>query len=100
MAAWQVLQTLLPTSPSAPKATAAATKTKSVETSTAINITEGNVILESRPGMSIRKALGLFACVFAFLGTLHSFQRPFREYPGVEYNDLPMAPDWQEKTEW
>ena len=27
-------------------------------------------------------------------------QRPFREYPGVEYNTFPLPPDWQEKTEW
>jgi hypothetical protein len=28
------------------------------------------------------------------------FQRPFREYPGIEYNDFPLPPDYQEKTEW
>lgn len=27
-------------------------------------------------------------------------QRPFREYPGVEYEDFPRPPDWNEKTEW
>src|SRR5258708_2203458 len=27
-------------------------------------------------------------------------QRPFREYPGVEYNDFPLPPDFGEKTEW
>jgi hypothetical protein len=27
-------------------------------------------------------------------------QRPFREYPGREYSDFPVPPDWQEKTEW
>ncbi len=27
-------------------------------------------------------------------------QRPFREYPGWEYNNFPKPPDWQEKTEW
>ncbi|HMC62876.1 MAG TPA: hypothetical protein VKJ01_27030, partial [Candidatus Solibacter sp.] len=34
-----------------------------------------------------------------FLGVLPA-QRPFREYPGVEYNDFPIPNDWQEKTEW
>jgi hypothetical protein len=34
-----------------------------------------------------------------FLGAL-SAQRPFREYPGVEYNNFPLPGDWQEKTEW
>jgi Domain of unknown function (DUF4159) len=27
-------------------------------------------------------------------------QRPFREYPGIEYNDFPLPRDYQEKTEW
>jgi hypothetical protein len=36
------------------------------------------------------------------LGSLYAFQQPFREYPGVEYRlgDIPLPPDWQEKTEW
>ncbi len=25
---------------------------------------------------------------------------PFREYPGWEHYDLPLPPDWQEKSEW
>ena len=25
---------------------------------------------------------------------------PFREYPGVEYENFPLPPDYQEKTEW
>jgi hypothetical protein len=29
-----------------------------------------------------------------------ALQRPFREYPGMEYNDFPKPPDYQEKTEW
>src|ERR1039457_7648465 len=37
---------------------------------------------------------------FAFLGVIYAFQRPFREYPGVEYNNFPLAADWNEKTEW
>jgi hypothetical protein len=27
-------------------------------------------------------------------------QRPFREFPGREYENFPVPPDWQEKTEW
>ena len=34
-----------------------------------------------------------------FLGALFA-QRPFREYPGVEYSNFPIPKDWQEKTEW
>ena len=36
----------------------------------------------------------------ALLGALFAFQRPFRQYPGVEYDDFPLPPDWQQKTEF
>jgi hypothetical protein len=38
----------------------------------------------------------------ALFGTLFAFQRPFREYPGVEYQlgTIPLPPDWQGKSEW
>src|ERR1700726_291908 len=38
--------------------------------------------------------------VIAFLGTLYAFQEPFREYPGIEYNNFPRPSDYQERTEW
>jgi hypothetical protein len=36
------------------------------------------------------------------LGTLCAFQRPFREFPGIEYRigEIQLPPDYQEKTEW
>ena len=36
------------------------------------------------------------------LATLCAFQRPFREFPGIEYRvgDIHFPPDYQEKTEW
>ena len=36
------------------------------------------------------------------LGSLCAFQQPFREFPGVEYRigEIPLPPDWQEKTEF
>ncbi len=37
---------------------------------------------------------------FLTLGTLLALQRPFREYPGVEYENFPLPADYQEKTEW
>ena len=40
-------------------------------------------------------ALGWFAAITA----LYAIQ-PFREYPGVEYENFPIPPDYQEKTEW
>ena len=34
------------------------------------------------------------------LTSLAAFQRPFREFPGNEYNDFPLPRDWQDKGEW
>ena len=42
----------------------------------------------------------LLALLAVGLGALYGFQRPFREYPGIEYNDFPLPPDYQERTEW
>src|SRR5437667_586783 len=50
--------------------------------------------------MNFRKALWRVAGGMAFLGALYAFQRPFREYPGVEYSNFPLPPDAAEKTEW
>src|SRR3954466_7815550 len=50
--------------------------------------------------MRFRRVSLAFCCALIFLGTLSAFQRPFRQYPGVEYYDVPLPPDWQEKTEW
>src|SRR5437016_2503753 len=27
-------------------------------------------------------------------------QRPFKEYPGIEYTDFPLPNDWNQKFEW
>src|SRR5215472_2711468 len=42
------------------------------------------------------------AVCFVIAGSLLAFQRPFREFPGVEYRlgDIPLPTDYQEKTEW
>src|SRR5437879_2678475 len=50
--------------------------------------------------MTLAKAAWLVAAGAACLGSLVAFQMPFREYPAVEYNDFPLPPDYQEKTEW
>lgn len=34
------------------------------------------------------------------LSAVYALQLPFREYPGVEYNNFPLPADWQEETEW
>jgi hypothetical protein len=36
----------------------------------------------------------------ALLSSLYAFQLPFREYPAIEYNDFPLPPDYQQKTEF
>lgn len=52
--------------------------------------------------MRFRKFIWLLAGGLAAIGLLSAFQRPFREFSGVEYRlgDIPLPPDWQEKTEW
>jgi len=40
------------------------------------------------------------AILVVLAGGLCAFQMPFREYPGIEYNDFPLPPDYQEKTEF
>lgn len=39
-------------------------------------------------------------CGFGLIGALCAFQRPFRQFPGVEYDTFEYPPDYQEKTEW
>jgi hypothetical protein len=50
--------------------------------------------------MNVRKASCWLGCGFVFIGALYAFQRPFRQYPGVEYFSFELTPDWQEKGEW
>jgi hypothetical protein len=40
------------------------------------------------------------AGVLLVLTSLAAFQRPFREFPGREYNDFPLPRDFQEPAEW
>jgi hypothetical protein len=35
-----------------------------------------------------------------FLGALFATQKPWREYPGLEYSNYPIPPDFREETEW
>ena len=50
--------------------------------------------------MVLRKLLCGVGCGLALLGGVYAFQRPFREFPAVEYNDFPLPQDYNEKTEW
>jgi Domain of unknown function (DUF4159) len=49
--------------------------------------------------MRLRAALLLAIATLAAWGVLHA-QRPFKEYPGREYENFPLPPDWAEKAEW
>jgi hypothetical protein len=48
------------------------------------------------------KQLGLasLAILGLGLGALHAFQRPFRQYPGIEYDDFPLPTDYNQPSEW
>jgi hypothetical protein len=52
--------------------------------------------------MPFRKAFQRAVCGLACMGALYAFQRPFREFPSIEYGlgRIPLPPDYQEKTEW
>lgn len=50
--------------------------------------------------MSTPAILRRSGCLFLFIGTLLAFQRPFHQFPGVEYEDFETPSDWQESTEW
>jgi hypothetical protein len=50
--------------------------------------------------VSFRKTLWMVAGGALFLTSVYAFQRPFREYPAIEYNNFPLPPDAQEKSEF
>ncbi len=50
--------------------------------------------------MRFSKAGWLLLAGIGSLGVMSAFQHSWREYPGTEYNDYPIPPDYQEKTEW
>jgi hypothetical protein len=51
--------------------------------------------------MTFRKTLWAAAIALALLTSLYAFQKKFRVYPSMEpYDDVALAPDYQEKTEW
>jgi hypothetical protein len=49
--------------------------------------------------MRIRASLWLILAALSTWGVM-SAQRPFKEYPGAEYENFPLPPDWNQKTEW
>ena len=49
--------------------------------------------------MRLRSTLTAVLAGILALGITYG-QRPWREYPGFEYENFPIPPDYQEKTEW
>src|SRR5579862_585591 len=49
--------------------------------------------------MAMGKTFGALVAVLICFGVSYA-QRPFREYPGQEYENFPLPPDYQERTEW
>ena len=50
--------------------------------------------------LKLRGPAVAFAGLLTFFGTLYAFQKPWREYPGVEYNNFPAPADSQVPSEW
>jgi len=50
--------------------------------------------------MRPRTLLFAIAGSLLLLTALSAFQKPFREYPGFEYENFPLPPDYQDKAEW
>jgi hypothetical protein len=42
----------------------------------------------------------ILALILPAASLLCAFQLPFRQYPGVEYEDFPLPNDWREPAEW
>jgi hypothetical protein len=50
--------------------------------------------------MNLRRTGVVVAGSLALITALSAFQRPYRQVPGAEYDNYPLPPDYQEKTEW
>jgi hypothetical protein len=50
--------------------------------------------------MRVRKAFGRGAIGLAFACVALAFQRPFHQYPGVEYPEFEVPPDWNQNAEF
>jgi hypothetical protein len=50
--------------------------------------------------MTLRKIAFPLVGLISLIGSLHAFQRKWREYPAVEYNNFETPQDYDEATEW
>lgn len=49
--------------------------------------------------MRLRSAMVVALTCLTSWSLLHG-QRPFKQYPAIEYDDFPLPSDWNQKTEW
>ncbi len=50
--------------------------------------------------MSLRSTIWLLGLIAVAMTAVYGFQRPFRQYPGVEYDTFPLPADYREQTEF
>jgi len=50
--------------------------------------------------MRLRNTLVAGAFGVSLFSVVYAFQRPWKEYPGAEYEGYPIPPDYQDKAEW
>ncbi|HXS95169.1 MAG TPA: DUF4159 domain-containing protein [Candidatus Limnocylindrales bacterium] len=51
--------------------------------------------------MIFHRLPAVIGCGIVLIGAVYAFQKPFRVYPSYErQDDIPLPPDYQEKTEW
>ena len=50
--------------------------------------------------MISRHATRILGCGLLLLAGVVLAQRPFRQYPGIEYDDFPLPQDWRAPAEW
>src|SRR5271163_738933 len=50
--------------------------------------------------MNWPKVVLRFGCGLLFLGMLYAVQRPFKQYPGIEYEEFNLPQDWRRPAEW
>jgi hypothetical protein len=50
--------------------------------------------------MKIRPMLAAVGGALLYLGAVYGFQKPWREYPAVEYNNFPLPEDYNKPAEW
>jgi hypothetical protein len=50
--------------------------------------------------MTFGKTSWLLFSALAFAGAVFAFQKPFRQYPGVEYYQFETPPDWKDNAEF